>query len=418
LDALFARTGGGSKLGLERTAALLAAAGSPHETTRFFHIAGTNGKGSVCATLDAVLRGEGKRVGRYTSPHLVDFRERILVDGRPIDEDAVVEWIDRRTPVIERLGATFFEATTALALEYFAARKVDVVVLETGLGGRLDSTNVVTPVVATVTSIGMDHMDLLGETIEQIAGEKAGIFKAGRPAAIGERDERLANVLRGYAAERAATPIEWIGDGWSPSDVVVGAEGTTFTLTRNGARQRLSTPLVGEHQAWNAATALMTLGVADDEWRPSESSVKSALERVSLPGRFQRVGSTIFDVAHNPDGARVLVRTLQATGATRPLVAVLSVLRDKDWRGMMEALSAVVDHFILTTAPSAPADRAWDPVQALTHARTHGWSSQIVADFDDALVRASAAGGTLLVTGSFHTVGDAMARLQVDPLAG
>jgi dihydrofolate synthase/folylpolyglutamate synthase len=130
------------------------------------------------------------------------------------------------------------------------------------------------------------------------------------------------------------------------------------------------------------------------------------------------VGATIFDVAHNADGARALVRTMQATGAARPVVAVLSVLRDKDWRGMMEVLSAVVDHFILTTAPTAPAERAWDAFGALTHARTHGWSSQVVTDFDDAIVRAAAAGGTTLITGSFHTVGDAMTRLQVDPLAG
>ena len=364
------------------------------------------------------MRREGKRVARYTSPHLVDFRERVLVDGRPIEEEKVVEWIDKRSPVIEQLGATFFEATTALALEYFAEQEVDVVVLETGLGGRLDSTNVVTPLVATVTSIGMDHMDLLGDTIEQIAGEKAGIFKPGCAAAIGERDGRVAGMLREYAAERSATPVQWIGDGWAPADVVVAAEGTTFTLNRGGVDARLTTPLVGEHQAWNAATALMTLDLAGDEWRPNASVVRSALERVSLPGRFQRVGAAIFDVAHNPDGARVLVRTLQATGATRPVVAVFSVLKDKDWPGMMDALSSIVDHFILTTAPSAPADRRWDAVAALAYARTHGWSSQIVADFDDALVRASAAGGTMLVTGSFHTVGDAMARLQVDPLAG
>jgi dihydrofolate synthase/folylpolyglutamate synthase len=261
-------------------------------------------------------------------------------------------------------------------------------------------------------------MDLLGDTIEQIAGEKAGIFKPGTPAVIGERDQRVANVLRERAAERGATPVHWIGDGWVPARVVVGAEGTTFTLTQGDAEQRLTTPLVGEHQAWNTATALMTLNAAGDAWQPSPNSVQEALERVTLPGRFQRVGATIFDVAHNPDGARVLVRTIQATDAARPVIAVLSILRDKDWRGMMDVLSAIVDHFVLTRAPTAPEERAWDPVEALAHARSHGWSSQVVADFDDALVRAAAAGGTVLVTGSFHTVGDAMARLQVDPLAG
>ena len=418
LDALFARTGGASKLGLERTEALLAASGSPHRALRFFHVAGTNGKGSVCATLDAILRAEGKRVGRYTSPHLIDFRERVLVDGQAIGEDAVVEWIERRTPDIERTGATFFEATTALAFDYFAAREVDVVVLETGLGGRLDSTNVVTPVVATVTSIGMDHMDLLGDSIEQIAAEKAGIFKSRAAAAIGERDAGIAEVLKRVAAERGSSPVRWIGDGWTPSDVVVDATGTSFTIGEGDAARRLTTPLIGEHQAWNAATALVTLDAAGDDWSPRDDVLRRALERVFLPGRFQRVGSRIFDVAHNPDGARVLANTLRTVGVARPLVAVLSVLRDKDWRGIMEALSGIVDHFMLTMAPTAPAERAWDLETALQHARAHGWSSQIVASFDDALTRADAAGGTVLITGSFHTVGDAMARLQVDPLAG
>jgi dihydrofolate synthase/folylpolyglutamate synthase len=383
----------------------------------YFHVAGTNGKGSVCATLDALLRAQGKRVGRYTSPHLVDFRERVLVDGEAIGEGEVLEWIERRTPDIERIGATFFEATSALALEYFATRAVDVVVLETGLGGRLDSTNVVTPVVATVTSIGMDHMDLLGDTIEQIAGEKAGIFKPGRPAVIGERDDHVSEVLKTVAADRGASPVRWIADGWTPAKIEVDTAGTHFSL-QGVEERRLTTPLAGAHQAWNAATALLTLDAAGDSWRMRDDQVQAALDRVRLPGRFQRVGNRIFDVAHNPDGARALAETLRSVGAHRPVVAVLSVLRDKDWRGVMDALSTIVDHFILTTAPTAPDGRAWDVEAALQHARANRWSSQIVADFDDALTRADAAGGTVLITGSFHTVGDAMARLQVDPLGG
>jgi dihydrofolate synthase/folylpolyglutamate synthase len=348
----------------------------------------------------------------------VDFRERVLVDGGAISEDEVLDWIERRSPAIESLGATFFEATTALAIEHFAAEEVDVVVLETGLGGRLDSTNVVTPLAATVTSIGMDHTDLLGDTIEAIAGEKAGIFKTGCPAVIGERDDHVASVLDAAAKERRASPVRRVEGEWAPREIAISSEGTAFVLGDQRRPTRLTTRLVGEHQAWNAATALLTLDTAGEEWRPTDEAVAKGLARVALPGRMQRVGQRIFDVAHNPAGARVLEQTLREIGAARPLVCVLAVLGDKDWRGIMTELSPVVDHFVLTTAPTAPADRTWNASLALEYARTHGWSAQLLTKFDDALAHADAAAGTVLITGSFHTVGDAMARLQVDPLAG
>ena len=195
LEYLFARTTGESRLGLERTTALLRELGDPHRRFTTFHIAGTNGKGSVAATLDALLRREGRAVGRYTSPHLVDFRERMLIDGQPIASDAIVEFIERWTPSIERIGATFFEATTAMAFELFAAAGADDVVVETGLGGRLDATNVVEPLVAGVTMIGIDHTEFLGTTVESIAREKAGIFKRGAGAVIGEPDPAIASLL-------------------------------------------------------------------------------------------------------------------------------------------------------------------------------------------------------------------------------
>ena len=357
-------------------------------------------------------------MGRYTSPHLVDFRERVLVNGRAIAEDEVVDWIERRSSSIESLGATFFEATTALAIEYFASQAVDVVVLETGLGGRLDSTNVVTPLVATVTSIGMDHTDLLGDTIEAIAGEKAGIFKTGCPAVIGERDDHVASVLDAAAKERGATPVRRVEGDWAPRGIEVSGDGTTFALGDEGPPMRLTTPLIGEHQAWNAASALLTLDTAGGQWRATRDAVVHGLAKVALPGRMQRVGHHVFDVAHNPAGARVLARTLSEIGTTRPLVCVLAVLGDKDWRGIMTELSPAVDHFILTTAPTAPPERTWNAASALEHARLHGWSAQLLTRFDDALAQADGAAGTVLITGSFHTVGDAMARLQVDPLAG
>ncbi|HEX3159326.1 MAG TPA: Mur ligase family protein, partial [Gemmatimonadaceae bacterium] len=175
LDFLFRRTTGAIRPRLDRTRALLHALGDPHQRFASVHVAGTNGKGSTVATLDVLLRAQGRRVGRYTSPHLVDFRERIVVNGEVVDAAFVVHWIETWTPTIERIDATFFEATTALAFDWFAHQQVDVAVVETGLGGRLDSTNVLAPLAAGVTNVSVDHVEYLGGTIELIAAEKAGI---------------------------------------------------------------------------------------------------------------------------------------------------------------------------------------------------------------------------------------------------
>lgn len=418
LDYLFERTTGGSRFGLERTAALLAALGDPHLGVPVFHVAGTNGKGSVCATLEAVLRRRGLRVGKYTSPHLVDFRERFLVDGRPVDEQSVVEFIERWTPAVERTGATFFEATTAMAFDWFARSGVDVAVIETGLGGRLDSTNVVRPVVAGVTSIGIDHVEVLGNTRESIAFEKAGIFKPGAPAAIGEPDPAVGALLAQHAMAIGATPFVSVWRDCPPRQVEVTVAGTSFDVTLGGESARLQTPLAGAHQASNAALALLMLHAAGATWFTSLAEAALALRAVRLPGRFHREGRFIFDVAHNPDGAAVLAATVTAVDVPRPVAALLTVLTDKDWRGVMGALAPVVDVFVLTSAPTAPASRAWNASEALAYAHARGWEAVLENDFDRALETASRLAATVLVTGSFHTVGDAMARLQVDPLAG
>ncbi len=420
LAYLFARTTGESRLGLERTTALLAELGNPHARFRCFHIAGTNGKGSVAATLDAMLRHPDRRVGRYTSPHLVDFRERVLVDGNPIPPGAIVEFIERWTPTIERIGATFFEATTAMAFELFAQAGADVVVVETGLGGRLDATNVVTPLVAGVTMIGIDHTEYLGSSIVEIAREKAGIFKAGAVAVIGDPTTAVAELLAAHATSAGAREIIRVADAMQPREQALGAAGTLFHCLRAGALGpvTLTTPLIGRHQVANAATAIAMLDAGGPEFALTDAELRLALSRVSLPGRFQRHEQFIFDVAHNPDGAKVLAETLARVTPSRPLVALVTVLADKNWRDMLAALAPVVDHFVLSVAPTAPSSRLWDPAAALAVARTAGWSAEVELDFNRALDRAITIGATVLVTGSFHTVGDAMARLQAAPLAG
>lgn len=414
-DALFARTTSGTKFGLERTQQLLDSLGNPHRRFRSLHVAGTNGKGSVVAMCDAILRAKGLRVGRYTSPHLVDFRERVLVDGVPIPEAGVLRFLERTMPLAEKIGATFFELTTALAFWHFEQSNVDVAVVETGLGGRLDSTNVIEPVSATVTSIGLDHTELLGNTLEMIALEKAGIFKSGAAAIIGERNPAIAAQLRHAAASAGARPVRIVDHELRVSQIRLGADGTSFVLDTTLGLRQMSTRLIGMHQAGNAAIAVSTVTALGSFLEPDWTEIEKGLRSVTLPGRYQTQGKYIFDVAHNPDAAKALAQTIIAAAPSRPRTAVVGVLADKDWRGVLRELAPVVDRFIVTTAPSAPAERVWRSSEAAGFLRELGASVDDEPDFDAALAMAVKESATVLVTGSFHTVGDAMSRLQVSP---
>ena len=369
------------------------------------------------AALEALLRARGLSVGKYTSPHLVHFGERIVVDGQPLPPHVVTEFVATHADEVERLGATFFEATTALALDHFARQRVDVAVIETGLGGRLDSTNVVTPLAAVVTTIGIDHTEYLGHTVEEIAREKAGIFKPGVPAVVGDGDARIARLLADLARVAGAAPVRVLVDeGW-PADVEVDGGGTVFTLP-GAPGHRWRTPLVGRHQAANAAAALLTLDALGPDFALDAAARQRALDAVRIPGRFDRRGRFLFDVAHNPDGAAVVARTLATVAPPRPVVALLAVLSDKDWRGMMTSLAPQVDRFVLTVAPTAPESRLWDPAEAAAFAAAQGWAATVERDFVRAVAAAEAGAGTVLVTGSFHTVGDLLARLPAASGAG
>ncbi len=384
------------KFGLETTHRLLEAVGDPQAHYATIHVGGTNGKGSVATLVAAALRAAGRRVGLYTSPHLVSFRERIAVDGVPISRDAVVEWTEHHRPTMEATGATFFEATTAMALADFAARGVEIAVLEVGLGGRLDSTNVVTPVVSGITHIALDHQKYLGDTIEQIAREKAGIAKPGVPFVIGEPDPHLARLLRDAGADAVG-----VAD-YQPMMVPPNAE-WTGQLALNGP-----------HQRRNAAVAAAMLEAMPHRLRPSLGAVEAGFRSARVPGRLDRRGKWLYDVAHNPDGVRALISALRASPPPGPLHAVVSILGDKPWAEMLVLLDQVIDRGVLTVAPSA-ADRGWDTSwlqawladESRPPARAH-W--HLEPDFDAALREAERGAGTVLVTGSFHTVGDVLAR--------
>lgn len=398
-------------------AELLEQLGRPHLGYPVFHVAGTNGKGSTVGTLDALLRGAGLKVGRYTSPHLVDFAERIVVNGIAMPHDAISEWLTRREPLLKDLGATFFEATTAMALSHFATERVDVAVVEVGLGGRLDATNVVVPVAAGVTQIGYDHMEFLGNTLGEIAGEKAGIYKPGRLAVVGDTHPEIRDLLAAHAERAGASSVLVTGRDWQVDDVIVGADGTSFTLRADGRTRRLTTPLVGHFQAHNAAVALAMLRGAGGRWAAIEADAEHLLGGVRLAGRFHRAGPWLFDVAHNADGAATVVANLLAVGMPHPITAVVCVLRDKDWRGILHAVARAAERIVVTMAPTAPVSRMWDLHEVEAWATEEGLPVQRIDDFASALAQARAEAATVLVTGSFHTVGDAMERLQVHPLA-
>jgi dihydrofolate synthase / folylpolyglutamate synthase len=415
IDALFARTGSTAKLGLERTEALLDQLGNPHRRLEIFHVAGTNGKGSVVATLDALLRSKGLRTGRYTSPHLVDFRERIVVDGEKIPEAEVLRFIREWEPEADRTGATFFELTTALAFDWFARQQVDVAVVETGLGGRLDSTNVVTPLVAGITSISIDHTEYLGDSIESIAAEKGGILKRGAPGVLGPLSTEARKTIIRVGREAGAEPLVDATDVFATSDVTVTRMGTQFSLKHDERNAAVRTGLFGVHQAANTSVALAMLELAGGAYPASIEEATGVLPSVSLPGRFQMIGDVILDVAHNPEGIAALITTLESVKPAAPIAFVLGVLADKDWKVMVSAAAAVADLIVLTHPPGAPSERRWDIDTVKADADRKSVRVSVEPLLVDALELARQSAATTVVTGSFYTVGAALQLLGASP---
>ncbi len=392
------------KFGLATTRALLEELGNPHEVMPSIHIGGTNGKGSVSALVASALTEAGWRVGLYTSPHLASFRERIRVEGVPVSEPAMAMWTERLRPLILARKATFFEATTAIAFADFAARGAEIVVAEVGLGGRLDSTNVLRPLVSAVTKIERDHMKYLGDTLELIACEKAGIAKPGVPFVIGERDQTLVNVLR-REAWKAVARVEPGGR----ADVRVLPPGYEWSGPLS---------LAGRHQRRNAAVAHGVLMALPSPYRPPRDAIDAGFGSARGPGRLDLRGKWLFDVAHNPDGIRALIEAIDSLRPPRPLHALVSILGDKEWPEMLVQLDRVIDRGILTVAPTA-ASRGWNAVWLRRWLRDRGrpparasWT--LVPEFHDALETVQKGAGTVLVTGSFHTVGDVMTVLGME----
>jgi dihydrofolate synthase/folylpolyglutamate synthase len=338
-----------------------------------------------------------------------------------VSEAALLHAAERLRPAIEQSGATFFEATTAIAFLAFAEAGVEVAVVEVGLGGRLDATNVLMPRVTGVTNVAIDHTEYLGQELRGIAVEKAGIIKEGVPILVGVPQGPLARVFQARAHENGA-PYHLLDDMMEIHDVHVDSgSGTSFVLDSEAwGRQRLSTRLLGAHQARNASFAAELLGLLPGELRPSWSAIERGFRYVRWPGRLHvanvRGTTWILDVAHNPEGARTLASALDAMDLPEPRVLVAGILADKDWRGMLGYLVPGAVATILTCPRSAPTSRLWDPLSAAAWCKESiGITARVIPELGAALGRAStlAPHGSIVVTGSIHTVGDAMRELDI-----
>src|SRR5690349_13660132 len=342
----------GIKLGLDTVEALLSRIGDPHHRYPVLHIGGTNGKGSTAAMTASMLQAAGYRVGLYTSPHLVDFRERIQVDGALIRYEAVGEWTERlRAAMGDALHPTFFEFTTAMAFGYFAQMAADVAVIEVGMGGRFDATNVVTPLVSAITNVTLDHEAFLGHTVAAIAFEKAGIIKPNVPLVTGRMIAEAWEVIAQAARQRQAGMYCW---GTAFRTVGNGSTGFEYTGMK-ASYGHLVCPLPGRHQLENAGCALAPVELVSEQGLlVAESAVRTGLRRVSWEGRLEVMGqepALVLDGGHNPAAGAVVADYLRSYRLQHPaarIIVVVGFMRDKDRSGFFKALLPVVDELVIT----------------------------------------------------------------------
>jgi dihydrofolate synthase/folylpolyglutamate synthase len=401
----------GIKLGLENIRRLLAELHVDLRETRVIHVAGTNGKGSVCAMIDSICRAQGYRTGLFTSPHLVSFRERIRVNGEMISEHAVADGLTTIRNLVADWDPhpTFFEVTTALALKPFAEAKIDVAILETGIGGRLDATNAIQSNISVITPIDFDHEEWLGKTLPEIASEKAGIIKAGVPVVCAPQRPEAEEVIRARAVECEA-PLQIVTESYDRSPIA----------------------LRGQHQKQNAAVAIAVIHFAKIEI--DDKAIARGLARIDWPARFQKWDErTIIDGAHNPAAACVLVETWREVFGNQKATLILAVLSDKNLAGISEALAPIADSVLLPKIRSERAAQPEELAKILTSVSgvcragaspagnpesVRGCPTiSITPSVDEALDVARAKPNPILVTGSLHFAGEALAHLRGEPAA-
>jgi dihydrofolate synthase/folylpolyglutamate synthase len=395
----------GAKFGLAHTFKLAALAGNPQNGLRFIHVAGTNGKGSTCAMLEGIYRAAGLRVGLFTSPHLVEFSERIQVNRKLISEKEVAALAAQMQPLLQEFAPdehpTFFEVVTVMALKYFAAQNCDLVVWEAGLGGRLDSTNIVSPLASVITNIQYDHQKYLGESLASIASEKAGIIKPAVPVITGTDAPEALEVIRQTAQERQAPIIAVrVGQAHEPP------------------LDTLSLPLIGEHQQRNAAVALEVVRTLNRTIPCSDEAIRLGLSSLHWPGRLQLVTrpsgqKVLLDGAHNRSGAESFAAALKTYFPEVHPVLILGILRDKDWSHMCEILAPLGWRILLVPVHS---ERTAEPHGLAEACRRFNPQAEVTerASLSQALAEVASA-SFVAIAGSLYLIGEAMELLHLSP---
>ncbi len=424
IDYLYALQKHGIKLALSNSVRVLEQMRNPHKKFKTVHVAGTNGKGSTSAFIASMLRAAGLRVGLYTSPHLVSFTERIRINGDLIPEKRVVELAQRVRQACDDLNATvksaavsptFFEVTTAMAFTYFAEEEVDIAVIEVGMGGRLDSTNVINPLVSIITNIDLEHTEYLGSTLETIAAEKAGIIKPGVPVVTGVTQPTVVDVIE-LAANTNAAPLSRLFKDFKPEHAVYGFEQSFDYCGIKSKYQGLRIHMIGRHQLENASLALATIeylrdaGVAIDEY-----AIRRGLEQAFWEGRMERIEKRpdiYLDGAHNPASAKRLAATIQELKSDyRRIILVIGILCDKDHQEIARHLVPLVDRVVVTKPHYSRALDVSFLAREIQKQHTQVTSAETVMEAVARARKEASSDDLILVTGSLYVVGEARALL-------
>lgn len=399
---------------LERMRAFMHELGDPQGRYPTVHVGGTSGKGSTSTMIAAALVRAGKRVGLHTKPHLRSMTERARIDGVAVSEERFAALLDEMMPAIERTAQahgrpTYYETLLALTLVYFAQEHVDVAVVEVGLGGRLDGTNVIVPVVAAITSVGFDHTDVLGETLEEIAFEKAGIAKPGVPLVVAAEDKGAFAVIVEQARQAGAPVVDARAAAIPIENVRIERDAQSFEVRTASAPYAIETRMLGSFQRRNAATAIVTMEQLPAALRPSPAQIESAFAELVIPGRMEVYPghpTVIFDIAHNVEKTEELVRSLRERYAERRFTFVVAIGASKDAAQILRTLASLPSNFVFTSFDTAGRE-ATNPMRLLRIAETIGTWGRVVNDPVEALSvarRNAAADDVIVVTGSTFLV--------------
>lgn len=435
IDYLYGLQKYGIKFGLDNTVRLLSLLGNPQDSFKVIHISGTNGKGSTSAMLASILTAAGFRVGLFTSPHLVSFTERIKVNNTEIKESEVRGLTSEIKNIIEsselqssdsKLTPTFFEFVTAMAFLYFKRKGLEWTVIETGMGGRLDATNVVKPVVSVITRINYDHMEFLGHTLKDIAFEKAGTIKTGIPVISHRQEPEAMEVITNAASEKKASLFVY-GKDFTANSEKADMHGNIFAYNGNSRLAHLYVPLCGLHQIENAAVAIKAAEIIMEEGRVSCGQIREGLSRTEWPGRMELIKKPeckydiLLDGAHNPEAAMTLAEAVREYFAVEygSIILILGIMADKDMAGIMKPLLPLASEIIMT-APDY--GRAASPLKLTEYASSIGFKAMPADSIKKAIETAAISAEhsscnpktkkmLILVTGSFYTIGEAKALL-------